>query len=299
MKESRIEIQVGIALVAALFILVSGLMWFQEYQIGEEYQEITVLFPTVGGLGAGDPVRVRGISMGRVTEVALHPEGVQVRLRLQDEVELRDDADFLLASAGIMGERMITVEPGQGTPLADLSQRTFQGRYELAMTEMMGELQAFNVRVMQVLARADSVLGQLQDDQALARTLESTRQAAETATAVLKDNRESITQASSSLADVATRFQRFLDEHEEELGQGVDGLARNAAALDTLLADLGEVVGGTQDVLTALKEQKGTAGRLIYDETLAASVVESIDRLRFLLEDLQLNPQRYLTVRIF
>ena len=48
-------------------------------------------FDKVGGLGAGDPVHVRGISMGKVTAVELNEQGVIVRLRLDGSVRMRDD----------------------------------------------------------------------------------------------------------------------------------------------------------------------------------------------------------------
>jgi hypothetical protein len=59
------------------------------------------------------------------------------------------------------------------------------------------------------------------------------------------------------------------------------------------------VLAGTQDVITALKEQRGAAGKMIYDEEAGENLVQSLEKLRFLVEDLQRNPQRYLTVKIF
>ena len=55
----------------------------------------------------------------------------------------------------------------------------------------------------------------------------------------------------------------------------------------------------TQQVLTALTEQKGPAGRMIYDEQAAENLVQTLEKLRFLVEDIQRNPERYLTVKVF
>ncbi len=298
MKESKVELQVGIALVIALVVLVVGLTWFQDHAIGSKDRTAIVNFPTVGGLGVGDPVQVRGIAQGKVAGIELTEEGVRVRMRVKSAVVLREDAEFVLASAGIMGERMIAVEPGRGREITE-NDHVFDGRYELGLPEMMGQFEVFNQRVMSVLSRADSVLTQMQRDQLLRETLASTKVAAETATQLLQENREDLRTTSHSTAALAARFDRFFDEHQEEMSQGVEGLAANAAKLDTLLTDLGGVVASTQNILTALEEEQGVAGKLIFDEELGATVDQSIEQLRFLLEDLFVNPQRYLTVKIF
>ena len=89
MKDSRQEIQVGLAIIAAVVVLVAGLMWFQGYRYDRDSVRVTVQFPAVGGLGAGDPVHVRGIPLGKVESVGLDGTGVRVELRLQGEVPLR------------------------------------------------------------------------------------------------------------------------------------------------------------------------------------------------------------------
>ena len=86
MPESRTELQVGVALVVALLILVSGIMWFEDYQLNADYQAVRAQFPSVGGLGVGDPVDVRGIKMGTVSRIDLGEIGVLVEFRLRDDV---------------------------------------------------------------------------------------------------------------------------------------------------------------------------------------------------------------------
>lgn len=298
MQSGRIEIQVGAALLAALFVLVFGLMWFQQYQLGVDYQRVKVLFPKVGGLGAGDPVEVRGISLGKVSQVELVDEGVLVTLRLSNAVQLREDSVLRLGSAGIMGERMVAVEPGTGAPV-DLRNRVFTGVYEAASTELVGQFEKFNEQVMAFLSRADAVLASLQEDGVLVNTLQSTKRAADSAADVLEANRADFARTSKALAEVTQTLDRFLDEHAESLGKGVDGLARATDQLDSLTTRMNTVLDGADHVLTALRDQRGPAGKMIYDEQAAEDLVESLSKLRFLVEDLQRNPQRYLTVKIF
>lgn len=298
MSSGRTEIQVGAALVAALFVLVFGLMWFQEYQLGADYQTVNVHFPKVGGLGVGDPVDVRGISMGKVNRVELVESGVLVTLRLRGSVQMREDAVVRLGSAGIMGERMVAVEPGTGA-VVQVRDRVFEGVYEAASTELVGQFEQFNEQVMAFLSRADDVLASLQEEGVLVSALQSTARAADAATGMLEANRSDLKRSSKALADVAESLDAFLDAHGEALGEGAQGLARATSSLDSITVRLTQVLDGADHVITALREQRGPAGRMIYDEAAGEDLVESLSKLRFLVEDLQRNPQRYLTVKIF
>ncbi len=294
----RHEIQVGLALIVSVIVLIAGLLWFQRYQFGQQHREVVAVFPTAGGLGAGDPVHVRGIPMGKVTRVELTPDGVRVSMDVMREVVLSDAAIFSVGSQGLIGERLVHLEPGKGKPIDD-SSHVFQGSYEASVTEMVGQVEVLNQRLLAFLGRADSLLQDVQDKGGLGQVIEETTRAARTAADLLESNAKEISKASRTLAGAGEKLDRFLSENQDGLSKGVQGLADNAEKLDELLGRLQEVAAGADDVLTALQEQRGAAGRLIYDEQMGADVKESVERLKFLIDDILRNPERYLTVKIF
>ena len=297
MAETRSEIQVGVALVAALVILVFGLMWFEDRQINANYQPVLVRYETVGGLGVGDPVNVRGIKMGQVREITLRDSDVLVELRVLADLAMKMDSEIRIGSAGIMGERMVAIVPGVGGAAPD--GHVFDGRYEAATTDLVGQVEEFNVAVMGFLTRADSLLQDLRRDDTFVRAVEGAAEATESLNDVISENREDLRMVASNTARLTGRLDRFLDDHEEDMQAGAVGMARAAASLDTLAMQLGGVVEDTQHILTALKDQKGPAGKMIYDEEAGENLVQTLEKLRFLVEDIQRNPERYLTVKVF
>jgi phospholipid/cholesterol/gamma-HCH transport system substrate-binding protein len=297
MPESRTELQVGVLLVAALVTLVFGLMWFEDYQLAADYQTINAHFPNVGGLGVGDPVDVRGIKMGTVSRIKLGETGVLVRFSLRQGVRMCEDAVLKIGSAGIMGERMVAVEPGAGAPVGE--DHVFIGSYEAAPTDLVGQLEQFNVAVMGFLGHADSLLIDLREDDKLVRAVEGAAEATLSLNAVMAENRDDLRKIASNTASLTDRLDRFLAEHEEDLAAGAAGMARAAASLDTLSRQLSSVLAGTEDIITALKNEEGPAGKMIFDEQAGENLVQTLEKLRFLVEDLQRNPERYLTIKIF
>jgi len=293
----RHEIQVGLALVVALVVLIAGLLWFQRYQFGVQHQTVQVDFPQAGGLAAGDPVEVRGIPMGKVQSVELAPEGVRVTLDVRREVTLGPDSRFSIGSSGLLGERMVALDPVPGGNVG--ADHVFRGSYGLALTDMMGQVESLNGRLMSLLERVDTVLADVEESGGLGQVVTETTRAAKAAADVLEENADGIRTASRSLARAGQKLDRFLTENEDNLNAGAEGLARGTAKLDTLLTQLQEVATGADHVLDALRTQEGAMGKLIYDEQMGKDVGESVEKLKFLVEDILRNPDRYLTVKIF
>ncbi len=76
---------------------------------------LQVVFPETGGLKPGDNVTVRGLAIGQVADVDLHPKGVVARLEITPRYasHLDDKAVFAIADEKLVtGKRMLTVTPG-------------------------------------------------------------------------------------------------------------------------------------------------------------------------------------------
>ena len=126
-SRTRQELLVGLVVIVAIVILVAGLLYLQEVRLTGEIQDLQVRFSSVGGLGSGDPVHVRGIPMGKVKEIELTHEGVIVRGEIHGRVVIHEDATFQLSSVGLMGERIVALNPGTGAAVQDPSTRIFEG----------------------------------------------------------------------------------------------------------------------------------------------------------------------------
>ena len=299
MSQDRHEIQVGIAIFVALIVLLFGLLWFQDYRFNAEHRQVSARFGSAGGLSAGDPVHVRGIPMGKVVNVELNGTGVLVHMSIERNVPLTSTTLFSIGSQGLVGERLIQMEPGQGRPLAENEIPIFEGRYEIALSEMAGMFDQLNANVREFLGSVQTLLAGIEKEGGMAPMLKETTRAARAAADMLEQNATDVRAATRDMASVGRDLREFMDQHGENLGRGVDGLATSASRLDSLITQLQAVASGTQKALGALENQQGAAGKLIYDEKLGADVSKSIETLRFLIEDIKRNPQRYLTVKIF
>ena len=65
------EFAVGLAVLLALAVVVVGALWLSETDVHKTRVNAVARFRTVGGLGVGAPVTLRGVKVGRVEAIRL------------------------------------------------------------------------------------------------------------------------------------------------------------------------------------------------------------------------------------
>lgn len=121
--ERSIEVKVGVLILVSLgilaaFVLVMGGLSF------EKTFAVYVDFDNPGGLQAGAPVRVAGVKVGSVKELAflggkVDPKTgrrtlVRAKLAVEESVRpaIHDNADFYVTTQGVLGEQFLAIDPG-------------------------------------------------------------------------------------------------------------------------------------------------------------------------------------------
>ena len=84
------EFAVGLAVLLALALVVAGALWLSETDVNEKNVNAQARFRTVGGLGVGAPVTLRGVKVGRVEAIRLvEDEWVEIEFSIDRDVELQ------------------------------------------------------------------------------------------------------------------------------------------------------------------------------------------------------------------
>ncbi len=122
-QEKSIEVKVGVLILVSLgilaaFVLIMGGLSF------EKTYTLYVDFDNPGGLQSGAPVKIAGVKVGKVSELAfmggkVDPKTnrrtlVRAKLAVEQRVKesVREDADFYVTTQGVLGEQFLAIEPG-------------------------------------------------------------------------------------------------------------------------------------------------------------------------------------------
>lgn len=122
--ESGIEYKVGLLMVGAVFLFATFVFVLGHFSLRGGYT-LYADYDFSGNVQAGAPVKVSGITVGRVEDVVfmggkIDPKSgrrVQVRVELWIEDRARDsirgDAEFFINTAGVLGEQYVEIVPGK------------------------------------------------------------------------------------------------------------------------------------------------------------------------------------------
>lgn len=293
----RKEVKIGFFAIVVIVVAWWGIKWLGGRNIFSSENTYYAYYDDVAGLQVSSRVFIRGVEVGNVGDIDLSSERVKVAINVKREfVDLiPENSTAVIVSSGLMGGQQITIVQGDAKGvLADGA-------------EMRAEVDAG------LMGMLEQKAGSLVDE--LERTLSSL-------SGILGDNREGIRdllanlESATSTLDDMLRSQRSNIEGAVADFKGFTGtLAANSSRLDSMMGNLDEfaselsqshVVGELQKtveslnaVVAAVNNAEGSAGKLIYDDTLYDSLGEASANLSALLADLKEHPMRYVHFSLF
>lgn len=330
------EFLVGLAVLLALAGVTAAALWLSDTSLGKQERMYTARFRTVGGLGVGAPVTLRGVRVGRVQQIRLADDNwVEADLKIRTDLELPVRPAVIAASSSLFGEwaaaivsgdlpqedpslRLMLAEaakPGgaawPGATLPDVGQLTAQaGR-------IAGDIAALADRVETAFdsVAVQDLRGTLRDfAQTVAKLEDFTQRQTgrlDLVTGNLATSTGHFTGASRSLENTLARMDSATSAGQlsEILNTGRDatGDFRHASAdLRALMtamrsneASLIRVLSTADTLLRRMQSGEGTLGLLTADSTLYRETTATVIQMRQLLTDIQANPRRYFKFSVF
>ena len=330
------EFAVGVVVIAALAVVVTGALWLSGAHLGKAEAVYTARFRTVGGLGVGDPVVLRGVRVGRVEAIRLAPGNwVDADLKIYSGVTPPAAPAVVAASASLFGEwaaTLISREPPPNDPnvrqaLAE-AQAAGGGKWPGATLPDIGQLTAQASRIATDIATVSSRIQTAFDSEAvneLRRSIKDFGQIADRLAKVTNEQADvigsvgsNLRQGSDVLAKAATSLQGTLGRVDSATNQGqlatiLNNSAATSANLRSASQDFHDLMGAAHknqeslvrvlvaadSVLSRISNRSGTLGLLVSDSTLYKETTLTMIQLRQLLSDIQANPRKYFTFSVF
>ncbi|MBY6003644.1 outer membrane lipid asymmetry maintenance protein MlaD [Salipiger bermudensis] len=117
MTTSTTEVLVGGAVLAAAIAFGAYAVNTTGFELHETGYPLSASFRSLEGVTVGSDVRLAGVKVGTVTEIALNPQTFRadMGMTLQDDILIPDDSAILISSEGLLGGNFVEISPG-GSP---------------------------------------------------------------------------------------------------------------------------------------------------------------------------------------
>jgi phospholipid/cholesterol/gamma-HCH transport system substrate-binding protein len=330
------EFAVGLAVLAALALVIGGALWLSETDVNQKKASYTARFRTVGGLGVGGPVTLRGVKVGRVEAIRLvEDEWVETEFSIDRSVDLPRKPAVISASASLFGEWTANIVPFEPLPvdpnLRDMlveSDQVGGDAWPGATLPDIGQLTAQASRIAGDVADVTQRIGQAFDSTALKNMQQSVKDLATISGRLVRfadaqtDRMDRVGQnvvtTSDAFSGVAKTFQAAVARldtatSDNQLQDILENSRSSSADLRQAAADLRSVMAAARaneaslvrvlqvadSLMTKLQAGNGTFGMLASDSTLYHETTRTVIQFRELLTDIQANPKKYLKISVF
>jgi len=272
MGKLSLEAKVGALVVgglAGLGVIATTLNPLQ-FKRGIETQRYKILFPNAAGLEKDAPVRVAGVTVGKVVSVDVKGDKALVEIVFTKPVKLYENAVAKIETMGLMGEKYVEIEPGHPpapplppgsvikrvqvpasmdqvmTTLNQLLEKfnqavtTPDGKNRIAI--LLDRVNALTESVDQVVKNVNSVI--VENRKSVKKILENALALTETLREELPQIMDNVNNLSQQLSEMAVENRqdvRQLIRNLREASQKAPQIAKN---LDQLTAQLKELVSG-------------------------------------------------------
>ena len=301
MKYSN-EIKVGLAIIASAIVFYMGLRYFQDISIFKSSYPLQVEFEEASGLVSGNPVRMKGVSIGTVESVTLDQQRQKVRVlfRVEEDVSIPQGSYAEVTGFSALSGVRLSVIPGpSGNPPLEPGGALQPPPGGDVLEQLSDQAPRLATKLDSTLTNADRALGamsQLLRDSTSTmngalRNLEGTLANLERATDV---KQQSIQNLISNLEAITADLKRFTGISTDTLNFAAGNLNRSLARLDSNLAHLQTTTASLDSVVAKMNNGQGTIGRLLNDPSLYVRLDTTAARTNQILLDLQKNPGRYL-----
>jgi phospholipid/cholesterol/gamma-HCH transport system substrate-binding protein len=326
----RNEALVGASVLAALVLVVVGTLWLKGEKFGSDRMEIRARFREVGLLAPGNPVKMRGVPVGKVQTVELEPDGeaVIVAMNVRAGLHFPTDPVVLLSPKSMFGDWQAEIFPRAAFPLYDYAEsqdREVLPGYTLPDISRLTSVADQIARNLAVLTDRFGIAFTEQTAMNIREAIDNIQEVSAKLTSLVATQQKTIDevggnlqQASRSLSEMATVAQRAFAQVDTSVGHGelkemISDVRRSAARMDSisdLLAQSSRRLNGTlsaadsafhsvAEVAGGVQQGHGTLGQLVRDTTLYTQLVDTNLELQALIRDLKANPKKYINVKVF
>lgn len=310
----KIKRQYSIALMAlgGIALLIFGLNYLKGLDLLAGRNTYVAVYNDISGVNDATPVLFHGFHVGQVVGSEMLADGsgrIAVTFQINERrLKLTKDSHAELYSADLFS-RAVRIELGSGAP----AQRgdTLIGGAEMSLTESVGaQIDPLKRKAETMLASVDSVLSAMQkvlnkdargDIDASFTNLRATLENINATTRKLDDlvGKES-GRISGILANV-DKISGNLASNNARIGNILSNVDSATAAfahgrMEKMMAELEGTMADLKATMARIKDGQGTLGKLATDDSLYVNLNSASRELDLLLEDLRLNPHRYLSI---
>ncbi|MEZ5082395.1 MAG: MlaD family protein [Bacteroidales bacterium] len=315
MKLTR-EFKIGIVVTLSFAFLYWGFNFLKGKDIFSNERVFKAVYEDIAGLERANPIVINGVNVGQVRNIEFTKDGeanVVIEIVVKDNIDIPANSTAKIISSDLLGSKAVLINLGNSSELA-ISGDTLAAELEISIKEEVNrQLAPIKDKAEALMSSIDSVLTMLQGIFSSSNTENFSKSVEHIASSF--ENIESATGTIDTLlSGQKTRIESILkniDEITSNLKTNEDQinhiLANFSAISDTLAAtrfaetvnNVNSTMAKMADISAKINRGEGSLGLLVNDDSLYINLENTTRELDLLLQDIRLNPKKYVRFSVF
>ncbi len=297
------EVGIGILVILGTLMSVFSYNYLKGINLFEKTRTFKVVYTKVDGLSPSNPVTLNGYKIGKVQRINFNSNDTKeliVDIVIENDVKFSKTSKAELYETGLIGGKAIAIIPDYDNNAVAESGDYLIGSVKPGLTDLVNQIMPqIQLQLEAVMKKAGIVLSNI-------NTLfdEETKES-------LKSSIDEFASLTNSLSETSGNINDFIKDNSPNLTTTIDNLnatslkmkdmsnSMSEVDLNLILTNLDSTISNLNNITNKLNQGEGTLGKLIYDDGLFKNLDNATKNLEELIEDIKLNPKRYVHFSIF
>ena len=297
------EVGIGILVILGTLMSVFSYNYLKGINLFEKTRTFKIVYTKVDGLSPSNPVTLNGYKIGKVQKINFNPNDTKeliVDVVIENDVKFSKTSKAELYETGLIGGKAIAIIPDYDNNVIAKSGDYLIGVVKPGLTDLVNQIMPqIQLQLEAVMKKAEIVLSNVNSlfDE---KTKES-----------LKSSIDEFGSLTNSLSETSANINDFIKDNSPNLTTTIDNLnetslkikdissSMSEVDLNLILTNLDSTISNLNKITHKLNQGEGTIGKLLYDDRLFKNLDDATKNLEELIEDIKLNPKRYVHFSIF
>ena len=295
------EVKTGILVLLGIGLFIFGFSYLKSNDIFVTDRTFYAVYSDVEGVVNGTPVTVNGLPVGSIQKISFHNGNkLLVKFRVENDIEFSINSLAQIYETGLIGGKALAIIPSNDKSRKAVSSDTLKSSIAPGLTDLVNKkITNLQVKIESMVMSADSVLFKINrvfDDSTRANLRNSVSDFNYTI-AELKETSLAINDIVKSNKSRVDLTIGNVSKISKDLSNITSSLTNSD--LDITLANFKKSSDDLSLILSNINKGQGTISKLIVNDSLFNNLNEASRSIDLLLEDIRINPNRYIHFSLF